>query len=156
MTTTNHVPTIKRWDTNPDRESLRVIHRFLSRREAIENASLEPCRTHPHLVRATVSDQVSSTAPGILEARWYETSDFVITYQTDRENGGSPLLRWTHPPDADNIKVSRSGSDDVQTLTPHLIILPGIGFTLSGFCPTCLLPSRNLVSAVSITKAANY
>ena len=118
MTTTNHVPTIKRWDTNPDRESLRVIHRFLSRREAIENVSLEPCRTHPRLVRATVSDRGSSTACGILEVRWYETRDFVITYQTARENGGSPFLRWTHLPDADEINVSHSGSDDVQTLTP--------------------------------------
>lgn len=118
MTTTNHVPTIKRWDTYPDRESLRVIHRFLSRREAIENASLEPCRTHPRLVRATVSGQISSTALGVLEAQWYETRDFVITYQTDRENDASPLLRWTHLPDADKIKVSHSRSDDVQTLTP--------------------------------------
>ena len=118
MTTTNHVPTIKRWDTNPDRESLRVIHRFLGRREAIEKVSLEPRRSHPRLVCATVTDRVSSTAPGILEIRWYETRDFVITYQADRENGGSPFLRWTHPPDADEIKVSRSGSDDVQTLTP--------------------------------------
>jgi|AntDeeMinimDraft_5_1070356.scaffolds.fasta_scaffold06956_1 hypothetical protein len=117
MTTTNHVPTIKQWDTNPDRESLRVIHRFLTRREAIENVSLEPRRTHPHLVRATVSDLVSSIVPGVLEVRWYETRDFVITYQTDRANDDSPLLRWIYPPDAEEIKVSHSGSDNVQTLT---------------------------------------
>ena len=117
MTTTNHVPTII-WDTNPDRESLRVIHRFLSRHEAIESTSLEPRRTHPRLVRATVSDRGSSTVSGILEVRWYETRDFVITYQTDCENEGSPFLQWTHLPDADEINVSHGGSDDVQTLTP--------------------------------------
>lgn len=117
MTTTNHVPTII-WDTNPDRESLRVIHRFLSRREAIEKARLEPSRTHPRLVRATISDRGSSTVSGILEVRWYETRDFVITYHTDPENGSSPFLQWTHLPDADEINVSHSGSDDVQTLTP--------------------------------------
>lgn len=50
--------------------------------------------------------------------RWYETRDFVITYQTDRETDGSPFLRWTHLSDTDEIKVSQSGSDDVQTLTP--------------------------------------
>jgi len=94
--TTNQIPTIKRWDTHPDRESLRVIHRFLSRHEAIESVSLEPRRTHPRLVRATVSDRSSSTALGILEVRWYETRDFVITYQTDQANGSSPHLRWTH------------------------------------------------------------
>lgn len=119
MTTTNHVPTIKRWDTNPDRESLRVIHRFLSGREPIENVSLEPRRTHPRLVRATVSNRNSSTGLGILEVRWYETRDFVIAYQTDRANSASPLLRWTHFPDAKEIKVSHSRSDDVQILTPQ-------------------------------------
>ncbi len=116
MTTTNHVPTIKRW--GPDRESLRVIHRFLSRCEAIESVSLEPRRTHPHLVRATVRDQGSSTTPGTLEVRWYETRDFIITYQTDRVNETSPLLRWTHLPDTEDIEVSHSRSNDVQTLTP--------------------------------------
>lgn len=117
MTTTNHVPTIKQWDSNPDRETLRVIHRFLSRRKGVENVGLEPRRAHPRLVRATVSDRDPSTAPGILEVRWYETRDFVITYQTGRENGGSSFRWWTHPPDADEIKVSHSGSNDVQTLT---------------------------------------
>lgn len=118
MTDPNHVPTIKQWDTSPDRESLRVTHRFLSRCETIESVSLEPCKTHPRLVRVTVSDQDWSTAPGILEVRWYETRDFVITYQTDRENDDPLFLRWTHPPDADEIKVSHSRSDNVQTLTP--------------------------------------
>jgi len=113
MTTTNLVPEIKRWDTCPDRESLRVIHRFLNQREEIENVSLEPYRTHPRLVRATVTDRASSTALGILEIRWYETRDFIITYQTDNT---TPLLQLTNSPDAKEVIMSLRGSDDVQTL----------------------------------------
>lgn len=116
--TTNHIPTIKRWDTHPDRESLQVIYRFLDQREEIENVSLEPQRTHPRLVRATVTDRASSTAHGILEVRWYETRDFIITYQTDQTDDSSPLFRWTFSPDAEEVIVSQSGSDDIQTLSP--------------------------------------
>ena len=112
------IPTIKRWDTHPDRESLRVIHRFLSQREKTENVSLEPRRTHPRLVRATVDDESSPTASGVLKIRWYETGDFVITYQTDQMGSTSSVLQWIHPPDTEEIKVSQSGSDDVQRLTP--------------------------------------
>ena len=119
MTDTNTVPTIKRWDTQPDRESLRVIHRFLSQREETENVSLEPRRTHPRMVRATVADQSSPTASGILDIRWYDTRDFVITYQTDQSSSTSPLFRWTHPPGTEEIKVSQSESDDEQRLTPR-------------------------------------
>jgi hypothetical protein len=118
MTKTNNIPKIKRWNSNPDRETLRVIHRFLSCREAIERVSLEPSRTHPRLVRATLSDRILSTEEGILEIRWYETGDFDITYQTDRGMGASPLLRWIHLPDTEEIKVSHSRSDNVRTLTP--------------------------------------
>jgi len=116
--TTNHIPTIKRWDTHPDRESLKVIYRFLDQREEIENVSLEPQRTHRRLVRATVTDRASSTAHGILEVRWYETRDFIITYQTDQTDDSSPLFRWTFSPDAEEVIVSQSGSDDTQTLSP--------------------------------------
>lgn len=117
MTDTNHIPTVKRWDTNPDRESLRIIYRFLSRRETIESVTLEPRRTHLRLVRAIVSNKTPSISPGILKVRWYETGDFVITYQTDRENDTCPLLRWTHLSESGEIKVSHNKSDDIQTLT---------------------------------------
>ena len=116
--TTNHIPTIKRWETNPDRESLRVIYRFLNQQEELENVSLEPQRTHPRLVRATVTDRASSTAHGILEVRWYETRDFIITYQVDQTDDTSPCLRWTYSPDAEEVVVSHTGSGDVQTLSP--------------------------------------
>lgn len=116
--TTNHIPRIKRWDAHPDRESLRVIYRFLDQQEEIENVSLEPYRTHPRLVRAIVTDRASSTAHGILEVRWYETRDFVITYQTSQADDTSPILRWTYSPDAEEVIVSHSESDDVQTLSP--------------------------------------
>lgn len=116
--TTNHIPTIKQWDTHPDRESLRVIYRFLNQREEIESVSLEPHRTHPRLVRATVTDRASSTAHGILEVQWYETRDFIITYQVDQTDDSSPLFRWTHSPDTEEVIVSHSGADDLQTLSP--------------------------------------
>ena len=124
MTTTNHVPKVNRWDTYPDRESLRVIYRFLNQREGIENVSLEPYRTHPRLVRATVTDRASSTTLGILEIRWYETRDFIITYQAEQTNNISPLLRWENSPDAEGVLVSHRESDDMQMLTPpshHLV-----------------------------------
>ena len=124
MTTTNHVPNVKRWDACPDRESLRVIYRFLNQREEIENVSLEPYRTHPRLVRATVTDRVSSTQLGILEIRWYETTDFIITYQPKQTNNTSPLLRWTSSPDAEGVVVSHRESDVMKMLrlpSHHLI-----------------------------------
>lgn len=125
--TTNIVPTIKRWDTNPDRESLRVIYRFLIQREETENVSLEPHRTHPRLVRATISERDPSAESGILEVHWYETTDFVITYHADQAEDGCPLFRWTYLSDAksvtwpdhtddNNIELSYSGSDDAQTV----------------------------------------
>ena len=133
--TTNHIPTIKRWDTHPDRESLQVIYRFLDQREEIENVSLEPQRTHPRLVRATVTDRASSTAHGILEVRWYETRDFIITYQTDQTDDSSPLLRWTYSPDAEEVLMSHCGSDDVQSLIP-----PSYHLVRSQFHPLQVLP----------------
>ncbi|GEM_PF-5210162 len=116
--TTNHIPTIKRWHTHPDRESLRVIYRFLDQQEGIENVSLEPHRTHPRLVRATVTDRASSTTVGILEIRWYETRDFTITCQMGQTDDSSPLLRWTHSSNSEETIVSHSRSDDVRTLSP--------------------------------------
>lgn len=133
--TTNHIPTIKRWDTHPDRESLRVIHRFLNQREEIENVSLEPQRTHPRLVRATVTDRASSTVHGILEVRWYETRDFVITYRTDQTDDTSLSLRWTNSPDAQEVTVSHSGSDNIRTLTP-----PSYHLVKNRFHPLQVLP----------------
>jgi len=117
MTTTNHVPTIKRWESNPDRESLKMIYRFLSGRRSIEKASLEPCKTHPRLVRATVSDQASSIASGYLKIHWYETDDFVITYEIDGASDESTLLRWLYYPDTNVVKMSNFDLDDVKKLT---------------------------------------
>lgn len=122
--TTNHIPTIKRWDAHPDRESLRVIYRFLKQREEIENVSLEPNRTHPRLVRAAVSEGALSTATGTLEIRWYETRDFIITYHPEQTNNTSTPVRWENTPDAEGVVVSHRELDDMQTLTPpshHLV-----------------------------------
>jgi hypothetical protein len=93
-----------------------VIHRFLSQREEIEHVSLEPRGTHPHQVRATVDDQDSTAVPGILDVRWFETGDFVITYRTNQASSASPLLQWTHLPDRSGVRLSQAGSDDVQLL----------------------------------------
>jgi hypothetical protein len=116
MTATNTVPTVKKWDTHPDRESLRVIHRFLRQREEIEHVSLEPRGTHPRQVRATVDDQDSTAVPGMLDIGWFETGDFVITYRTNQASSASPLLQWTRLPDRNGVKLSQGGSDDVQLL----------------------------------------
>jgi hypothetical protein len=133
--TTNHIPTIKRWDTHPDRESLRVIYRFLNQWEKIESVSLEPHRTHPRLVRATVTDRGSSTAHGILEVRWYESRDFIITYQTDQTDDTSPLLRWTNSPDAEEVIVSDNESNIIEKL-----ILPSYHPVRNHFHPVQVLP----------------
>lgn len=117
MTATNIIPSIRQWDTYPDRESLRVIDRFLRQCEIIGDSKLKPRESHPQMVRATISEQDTSTILGILEIQWYETRDFVITYQTDRENGTPSHCLWIHPPDADEIKFSHNNSEEVQTLT---------------------------------------
>lgn len=117
MTTKTIIPTIRRWDTYPDRESLRVIDRFLRNCEIIGDSKLKPHESHPQMVRATVSEQDSSTIVGILNIQWYETRHFVITYETGRENDTSSHFRWIHPPDADDIKFSHSNSDEIKTLT---------------------------------------
>lgn len=135
MTTTNRVPSISRWDTQPDRESLRVIYRFLNQFEDIENVRLEPHRTHPRLVRATVTDRGSSKAPGILEIRWYETRDFIITYQTDQTDDTSPLVQWTNSPDAQEVTVSDNELDSMRKLT-----IPSYHPVRNHFHPVQVLP----------------
>lgn len=135
MTTTNHVPNIRRWNTHPDRESLRVIYRFLTQREEIESAGLEPHKYHPRVVRATVSKKASSRTGGILDVRWYESGDFLITYQTDQADDASPPLRWMKSPEAQEVTVSRSGSGDVQTITP-----PSYHVRVKRFHPLQILP----------------
>lgn len=133
--TTNRVPSVSRWETHPDRESLRVIYRFLTQREEIESVGLEPHKYHPRVVRATVSEKGSSRLGGILDVRWYESGDFLITYQTDQADNASPPLRWMKSPDAQKITVSRSGSDDVQTITP-----PSYHIRENRFHPLQVLP----------------
>lgn len=135
MTSTNTIPTVKRWDTHPDRESLRVIHRFLSQREEIEHVSLDPRGIHPRQVRATVDDQDSTAVPGILDIGWFETGDFVITYRTNQASSASPLLQWTHLPDRNGVRLSQGGLDDGQ-----LLELPSYDPGESRFHPLQVLP----------------
>lgn len=133
--TTNRVPSVSRWETHPDRESLRVVYRFLTQREEIESVSLEPHKHHPRVVCATVSEKASSRTGGILDVRWYESGDFLITYETDQADDASPPLRWMRSPEAKKITVSRSRSDDVQTITP-----PSYQVGVKRFHPLQILP----------------
>lgn len=106
----------------PDRQTLQLLERHLSRRSFVEHTEFDPDSYEPRLLRAGLDiDQFpGETDTARLDIRWFTTGDFSIHYVEMHDNGERWECRWDRHPNEHNARLhfhQPPNGDDVTDLS---------------------------------------
>ena len=91
----------------PDRQTLQLLERHLSRRSLVDHTEFVPDSFEPRLLRAGLDrtqfpDEVDSVR---LDIRWFTTGDFSVHYVETQADGSRWECRWDRHPNEHNDRL---------------------------------------------------